>query len=246
MTPIFGGLVARAFAGGTDVSLRELCEAMDLPSEDTLGSALRAVQIVVAMGLYLHPEINKGDFDMRRSMRQALVGAGEAQIRALLLEGETAQIEYKSTLCCDMAALLEKPARLAKSDGVIHSALKTICAFANTSGGQLLLGVTDHPKICGIESDFGLLKGGKDEWENEFRNLIGGRFYRGRLLNSFVSFQFCPTAEGTVALTTVVPRSASTFLKHPKDNRYEFFVRQGNRSVALDMYEFEEFIQGRS
>ncbi len=37
--------------------------------------------------------------------------------------------------------------------GVTHAVLKTIAAFLNTEGGDLLIGVADDGKIVGIETD---------------------------------------------------------------------------------------------
>jgi len=69
------------------------------------------------------------------------------QAEELINRGESKTLEFKATLRWN---LRENP----KDDKAItHSALKTIAAFLNTSGGDLLIGVSDDGKVTGIEQD---------------------------------------------------------------------------------------------
>lgn len=65
----------------------------------------------------------------------------------LIKRGESKTLEFKSTLRWSL-----KEDR--KDDrGVTHAVLKTIAAFLNTEGGDLLIGVADDGSIVGIERD---------------------------------------------------------------------------------------------
>ncbi len=65
----------------------------------------------------------------------------------LIKQGESKTLEFKSTLRWN---LVEDR----KDDKVItHAALKTVAAFLNTEGGDLLLGVADDGSVVGIEVD---------------------------------------------------------------------------------------------
>ena len=65
----------------------------------------------------------------------------------LIKRGESKTLEFKSTLRWSL-----KEDR--KDDkGVTHAVLKTIAAFLNTEGGDLLIGVADDRSIVGIERD---------------------------------------------------------------------------------------------
>jgi hypothetical protein len=242
MTPEFGQIIARVFRGGADVSLRELVHALNLPIEDVLGSAIEVGRILDAMSLALKPEVIRGDFDARR----ALVSASELaldDVKELIADEEHGGVEFKSTLMCDLRAYRAEPRRRERSDGVTHSALKTICAFANSSGGRLLIGVEDDLKICGLAPDFDVSGFTRDRWENHLRSVIQTKFWQGRSINSFVAVSYYELENEVIALVDVTGRSESTFLKHVREDRYEFFVRQGNRSVSLDMPEFELHIR---
>ena len=65
----------------------------------------------------------------------------------LIKQGESKTLEFKSTLRWNL--------KEDRKDGrrITHAALKTIAAFLNTEGGDLLLGVTDDGTVVGIERD---------------------------------------------------------------------------------------------
>ena len=65
----------------------------------------------------------------------------------LIKQGESKSLEFKSTLRWSLREDRKDDKR------VTHAALKTIAAFLNTEGGDLLLGVADDGGIVGIERD---------------------------------------------------------------------------------------------
>lgn len=72
---------------------------------------------------------------------------GHRSAEELIKRGESKTLEFKSTLRWS----LKEDRRDDK--GVTHAALKTIAAFLNTEGGDLLIGVADDGSIVGIERD---------------------------------------------------------------------------------------------
>ena len=65
----------------------------------------------------------------------------------LIRQGESKTLEFKSTLRWNLKENRKDDQR------ITHAALKTIAAFLNTEGGDLLLGVADDGTISGIERD---------------------------------------------------------------------------------------------
>jgi hypothetical protein len=65
----------------------------------------------------------------------------------LIKRGESKTLEFKSTLRWSLKDDRQD------DKGVTHAVLKTIAAFLNTEGGDLLIGVADHGSIVGIETD---------------------------------------------------------------------------------------------
>jgi type I restriction enzyme R subunit len=65
----------------------------------------------------------------------------------LIKAGESKTLEFKSTLRWSLKESRQD------DKGVTHAVLKTIAAFLNTEGGDLLIGVADDGSIVGIEVD---------------------------------------------------------------------------------------------
>jgi type I restriction enzyme, R subunit len=65
----------------------------------------------------------------------------------LIKRGESKTLEFKSTLRWSLKENRQD------DKGVTHAVLKTIAAFLNTEGGDLLIGVADDGSIVGIEAD---------------------------------------------------------------------------------------------
>ena len=65
----------------------------------------------------------------------------------LIKRGESRTLEFKSTLRWDLKSD-QKDDRL-----ITHAVLKTVAAFLNTEGGDLLIGVADDGTVVGIEAD---------------------------------------------------------------------------------------------
>jgi type I restriction enzyme R subunit len=69
------------------------------------------------------------------------------EVKELIARGESKTLEFKSTLRWNMKENRKDAQR------VTHAVLKTIAAFLNTEGGDLIIGVTDTGEIIGIEAD---------------------------------------------------------------------------------------------
>lgn len=67
-------------------------------------------------------------------------------IEEIIQRGEDDHTEFKSTLRWDIRQDKKNPA-------IEHASLKTICAFLNSEGGDLFIGVRDDGSIEGVETD---------------------------------------------------------------------------------------------
>lgn len=99
----------------------------------------------------------------------------EDQLYSLLVRGESKTAEFKQTFSLDIADNTKKPYL---EDMVI----KTIAAFLNSDGGDLLVGVNDDGLVTGIESEIEKLhKDSRDNFLKHFKNRlkdrIGEQFY---------------------------------------------------------------------
>lgn len=131
---------------------------------------------------------------------------------------------------------------------LIHSALKNICAFANTIGGTLLIGVGDDKEIYGLGSDYSRYSGNhRDEFGKDFDAKL--KEYFGESFSSLhlAKREILPFPEGDVLIIEVKSSSEEVFLlKNEKGEKEEnIYVRNLSSSEKLVGRELAKFIKSR-
>jgi predicted HTH transcriptional regulator len=136
--------------------------------------------------------------------------------------GETATLEFKSSLRYNI--------RADKVDREIeNSVLKTIVAFCNTKGGELLIGVADDKSIVGIEHD-GFPN--EDKFQLHLRNLLVDRIVPS--VAEFVEFNMVTIDGNTIChVTCKQSKRQEIWLKPDKNAPELFYVRIGPSSTEL-------------
>ena len=165
-------------------------------------------------------------------------------IEALIASGESAELEFKSSLRWDP--------RLGTVNKKLQDVIiKTVAAFSNAEGGTLLIGVEDDQTILGLERDYSSLKGDRDEFELHLRNLLNKSFNKAfatsRLDIGFHNFgseedplEICriDIKEGTVPVFLTLKDKNG----QPSE---KFYVRSGNSSQELSMSELGDYLRDR-
>jgi Putative DNA-binding domain len=250
MLPVgFQKLVGLIGAGRYEASLSEIADLLELESElGVLGKVAKIREFLDSIGVQAIPSLDKGEVDTIRlfRFRPPAFGDGQDVIERILQTDESHNVEFKSTLRIDLKRLAQAGQTVdqCKSDEVQHAVIKTIAAFMNSSGGQLLIGVADDHSIVGLDYDFQLGDtASPDKFELYFRNCITGKIKDGGLANDFISLKFVPIQGKTIAFVEVLPRSPLTFVK--KNGQYLLYRRQGNRTTQVDISEIEEYLRVR-
>ena len=162
---------------------------------------------------------------------------GHRNAEELIERGESKTLEFKSTLRWNLREERKDDER------VTHAALKTIAAFLNTEGGDLLLGVADDGGIVGIERD------GFDS-DDRFmlhlsqvaRNGLGAR--AGTCIDPRMQM-----VDGKAVCVVSCQRSPEPVFLAWKGIESEaegdFFVRSGPGSVKLSPGDASEYVQTR-
>ena len=155
----------------------------------------------------------------------------------LIKQGESKTLEFKSTLRWNLKENRQD------DKGVTHAALKTIAAFLNTEGGDLLIGVADDGAIVGVEAD-------QLENDDKFmrhlaqvvRNGLGDR--AGTCIDSKTQI-----VQGkTVCITSCQRSPEPVFLRWKgieAATEGDFFVRSGPGTVKLPPESAKEYIRTR-
>ena len=155
---------------------------------------------------------------------------------ALIKEGESKTLEFKSTLRWSL-----KEDR--KDNRVTYAALKTIAAFLNTEGGDLLIGVADDRSVVGIE---------RDQLDNDdkfmlhlvqlVRNALGDR------AGTCVDPKTQELDGGTVCVVSCQRSPEPVFLRWKRmesSQDGDFFVRSGPGTVKLPPESAERYVETR-
>lgn len=152
-------------------------------------------------------------------------------ILALIKGGESEHLEFKSTLRTNLQTG-EVDKRMEKA------VLKTIVAFLNSDGGNLLIGVSDDGSICGIDLDS---FDSKDKLNLHLTNLISSQIGNGYL--PYISFNMVDFDDKSVVRVRCEMCPTPVFLK---DGKIEiFYVRSGPSSVELTGMNLINYVNNR-
>jgi len=142
-------------------------------------------------------------------------------IEEIIRRGEDDQTEFKSTLRWDLR-------QLKKSPDIEHASLKTICAFLNSEGGDLLIGVRDDGSLEGIETD---------QFENDDKFLLHLwmliKTSMGHEVSEWVKTSIQKFGKRTVCRVHCKKSAKPVFLNHK--GAETFYVRVGPASNSLEI-----------
>lgn len=159
---------------------------------------------------------------------------GEEQItlNELIESGENYKVEFKETFLWDVHR--EQPNKELKDEAV-----KEICAFANSDGGKLIIGVEDEDfSVKGIERDLNVMQKGKDDFELQLNQAISDKL--GKKFGAiYTSLEFEDLNGKEVCVISVEQSPEPVYYGEEDD----FYVRQGSSSIPLGVGEAAEYIQ---
>ena len=161
-------------------------------------------------------------------------------LEELIQEGESNELEFKSSFRWDY-----KNQQINKE--LEYVILKTIAAFANADGGQLIIGVDDAGTPLGLDHDFISLKGGKDEFELHLRNHLNEKFGQN-FAASGVKVLFEEIDGKIICVVEVSPWRKPIYLDIPDKNgqkQKKFYLRTGNLSQELALDEVSDYVNTR-
>lgn len=154
--------------------------------------------------------------------------------KVLIEEGEGLFVEFKETLRNDIR-------KGEVSRDLERVVMKTIVGFLNTSGGTLIIGVSDDGVVKGLESDYKTLpKKNRDGLENHISMLI--KTMIGLNFSKYINIKFEMVDSKDICMITVLESHKPAYLKDG-DKKEEFFVRVGNSTQPFSMSEASEYIK---
>lgn len=135
---------------------------------------------------------------------------------------------------------------------IIHSAFKTIAAFANTNGGTLLLGVSDDKNIYGLEKDFDSFKDISEKNRDGFGKFLDSKlksYFGDGFSSQYLEKEFLKFPEGDILIIKVKESAEEVFLlRDDNDNPCPgiLYVRNLSSTDKLEGIELSKFIKNRT
>ena len=164
-----------------------------------------------------------------------------AKLEDLIADGESEELEFKSTLRWDM------------KDEVVNKRLenvvaKTCAAFANAQGGVLLIGVSDDGDVVGLEHDFLSLGGAdQDKFERHLRGILSNQLGLP-FVTSKVQLRFPVVFDSVICQIDVQQSLQPIVIKVASSSGQvieKFYVRNGNASQELPMSDMHDYMKDR-
>lgn len=152
-------------------------------------------------------------------------------IEELIEKGENQRIEFKETFLWDIHR--EQPNKDLK-----ETVAKEICAFANSNGGTLIIGVNDEKEIKGLDRDLKQMKDSRDKFEIQLNQIVRDRL-GDKFSSIYTELQFEEVNGETVCVISVDPSSDPVYFGEEE----EFYVRQGSSSIALSPKDTTDYIR---
>jgi predicted HTH transcriptional regulator len=161
---------------------------------------------------------------------------GDQAIAALIAQGESATLEFKSTARWDLKENKKNPAL----EQVI---LKTIAAFLNTGGGTLLIGIADDGTVLGLTHDYQTLqkktRDGLELWLTDF--LLKNNL--GQDLAPFLQITFHDLDSQDICRIIVKLAPRPIYVKDNQDDH--LYIRSGNSTRKLNVKEAIGYVKTR-
>jgi len=154
-----------------------------------------------------------------------------SRIKNSISNGESECLEFKQTFGLDIKSNK-------KEKYIEDSAIKTIAAFLNSTGGNLLCGVSDNGQITGLNNEISIHYKSLDAFllhvKNVVKQRIGGEFY------PFVNFKLFDF-DGQFVLEFLCSSSSTPVFVDEKD----FYVRTNPATDKLEGRKQFEYIAHR-
>ncbi|WP_108667130.1 helix-turn-helix domain-containing protein [Euzebya rosea] len=245
-------VLAELRQGPVEMTLRQLLSEAGLEQSPLQGPRIVTEYLQVHQ-IIVEPALGIG-MDAVHTLRPPALPEWLTAYDKELVTGEHSGQEFKESLLFDVGRAANDPNATAKdlrNEALLDECLKTVCAFLNTDGGLLWVGVNDKTGKCrGLLDDLGILGYKGDDWQDRLhlwiRSQVRDRFYDGNAVNSFVDVRF-PVVDGHHAIRLHVSkrvRKLSAF--RDRKNVWRSYCRQGASSPELTMTTVEEFVLQRS
>lgn len=152
-------------------------------------------------------------------------------VQALIPGGESKTLEFKQTFSMDIKNNEKQPY-------IEIAALKTIAAFLNSEGGDLLIGVDDGGNITGVNTELEKFYKNEDKYVLGFKNKL--KKYIGEAFYPLLDYKLVTIDNRLVLYVNCNPSTDPCFI-----DEKDFYVRSGPSTDKLDGKKQHDYIKAR-
>ena len=152
-------------------------------------------------------------------------------ILKLIENGEDDFTEFKSTIRMNLFS--NKPGK-----EIELAWLKSVVAFCNTNGGNILIGINDEGKILGLDAD---IFPNDDKCMLHVQSLL--RDHIGMEFSSYINYRLHTVNDKKFLAVHCTPSPKPLFLS--SNNKEQFYVRSGPASIELSTSKALKYIEDR-
>ncbi len=246
-------LVVQAYQAGLECTINDLRKLPDFSDLGAISACTQITEALLEKGLELNPPVSEGELDQTRVVSR--IKTTERFVQALhdaIQSEEGQEVEFKESLYLKKRVFGNEkvPRENWVSDDLVFECIKTICAFLNSDGGTLLVGVSDDREICGINCELDYIPGREksfDTWELFFSACLEKYIYDYRSCIGHISRRLVCQDGATVCVVIVRPRTQGiTVCRRPTQMNDEIvYVRNGNGSAEIKARAIEALIRCR-
>lgn len=151
-------------------------------------------------------------------------------IKELINSGENKNTEFKENFYYDKN--IDGPNEENKNE-----VAKTVCAFANSGGGHLLIGVDKESNIKGLQKDFDLMKQGKDSFKKQLQETLKSKIGE-KFVAQHIEINFEAIDSKKICVIRVEPNEGPIYF-----DKDEFFIRDNESNTQLSKRDAKKYIQ---
>ena len=155
----------------------------------------------------------------------------EDQIKLLISKNESKTLEFKETFSVDVK-------KGTKEKYIEKAALKSLGAFLNSEGGELLIGVKDDGTVLGVDDEIAKFYKNEDKYLLNFKNHIKSKIGEG--FYPLIDYKLVEVDGLKVLRVGCGLAKTPCFIEDT-----EFYVRSGPATDILEGKRQHEYIQGR-
>jgi len=180
---------------------------------------------------------NVSDKDQKKHIIEILKEKNEDPILKLSKQDESEVLEFKSSFKTDLNK------KGIPSGEISLSSLKTIAAFCNSKGGDLLIGVDDDNKIIGVEVD---KFPNVDKFVLHLKSKIESAIRPDPFLLNLIKISTFEKNNKTIVRINVSKSPKETFVKKDKNSDSIYYIRKGPSSAKLTAREMLEHVKSKA